>query len=82
MATHAHSTRLRAVVPHLPRAALEDLIERSLTALDAMDRDVDMEPDADGEAEPDEVSAQPATLAPDWQPAQVIRFPARQAVRS
>lgn len=81
MATHAHSTRLRAVVPTLSRAALEDLIERSLAALDAMDGDSDLEPDDHREAEPDEASIQPPTLAPDWHPARVTRLPARQ-VRS
>ncbi|WP_458094752.1 hypothetical protein [Roseomonas sp. WA12] len=50
--------------------------------LNAADRPtLDMEPDAEGEAEPDEASAQPVTLAPDWvRPVQVIR-PTRRQMR-
>lgn len=67
--------------PALPctvRARLEQLIEEAIEALDALDAGhADMEPDADGEAEPDEASAQHATLAPDRTPAKVHHFSQR-----
>ncbi|UFN49398.1 hypothetical protein LPC08_01765 [Roseomonas sp. OT10] len=59
------------------RAALESIVARALAMLDALDGDPDMEPNADGEAEPDEASLHPATLAADRVPAVVVRFPAR-----
>ncbi|UFN48123.1 hypothetical protein LPC08_19205 [Roseomonas sp. OT10] len=59
------------------RAEAEDLVERLLARLDALDGDPDMEPNADGEAEPDEASLHPVTLAADRVPAVVVRFPRR-----
>ncbi|WP_158600885.1 hypothetical protein [Teichococcus wenyumeiae] len=47
------------------------MIERLIARLDAMDGDPDMEPDHDGEAEPDEASLQPLTMARDARPAAV-----------
>lgn len=38
----------------------------------------DMEPDTQGEAEPDEASRQLATLCPDWAPVRTYRPSARQ----
>ncbi|TPG49552.1 hypothetical protein EAH89_21320 [Roseomonas nepalensis] len=60
------------------RARLELLLEEVIEALDALDAfRADMEPDQDGEAEPDEESAQPAALTPDRAPSKVLRFPRR-----
>jgi hypothetical protein len=50
------------------------LVTNTIDMLDALDGDYDLEPDVEGEAEPDEVSPQPATLVPDWaRPVQVLR---------
>jgi len=50
-----------------------------LRMLDTADaQHADMEPDSDGEAEPDEASAQPATLSPDRARAVTHRPSARQ----
>ncbi|MBB5695513.1 hypothetical protein [Muricoccus pecuniae] len=44
-----------------------DTAARAIEFLDELDaRHADMEPDHDGEAEAEEVSAQAVTLAPDW----------------
>jgi hypothetical protein len=55
------------------RAQLEALITDALDMLDRLDGDTDLEPDADYEAEPDEASAQPITLAMDRFPPVVHR---------
>ncbi|WP_424135139.1 hypothetical protein [Roseomonas chloroacetimidivorans] len=56
------------------RARLEVLVTNTIDMLDALDGDYDLEPDAEGEAEPDEASQQPVTLVPDWvRPVQVLR---------
>jgi hypothetical protein len=57
------------------RAQLEALITDALDMLDDLDGDTNLEPDADGEAEPEEASAQPLTLAPDR--ANVVQMPRR-----
>lgn len=59
------------------RAALEDVITLAIAELDAMDWDCDLEPDYEGEEEPDEATAQPMTLAPDWVRPVVVPRPAR-----
>ena len=59
------------------REAILDRVERLLDLADALDGDPDLEPDHDGEVEPDEASLHPATLAADRVPAVVIRSPAR-----
>ena len=59
------------------REAILDRVERLLDLADALDGDPDLEPDHDGEAEPDEASLHPVTLAADRVPAVVVRFPAR-----
>lgn len=60
------------------RTRLELLIQEVIDALDELDAaQADLEPDAEGEAEPEEASAQPPTLAPDQYPAKVIPFPRR-----
>ncbi|WP_043838364.1 hypothetical protein [Muricoccus aerilatus] len=60
------------------RAAL-DGATYLINLLDAADRPViDLEPNADGEAEPDEASAQPVTLSPDRVPVLTYRPSVRQ----
>ena len=59
------------------REAILDRVEQLLDLADALDGDPDLEPDADGEAEPDEASLHPATLAADRVPAVLVRPPAR-----
>jgi hypothetical protein len=71
----------RPFLSALQRARIEAEVERLIALLDAADAPfADMEPDHEGEAEPDEASAQPATLAPDRVSAQVIAFPRRLRV--
>lgn len=54
-----------AITSDILRARLENLAQQVIDMLDALDAQyADLEPDHDGEAEPDEASAQPATLAP------------------
>jgi hypothetical protein len=49
-------------------------VERLIALLDAADAPyADLEPDAEGEAAPDEASAQPVTLAPDRSNVVVLR---------
>ncbi|WP_424140004.1 hypothetical protein [Roseomonas chloroacetimidivorans] len=56
------------------REMLEGLVTNTIDFLDSLESDTDLEPDVEGEAEPDEVSAQPVTLVPDWiRPVQVLR---------
>jgi hypothetical protein len=56
--------------------SLLDRAEALIDFLNAADAPLlDLEPDADGEAEPDEASAQPLTLAPDR--ANVVQMPRR-----
>jgi hypothetical protein len=64
------------------RAQLEALITDALDMLDDLDGDTNMEPDAEGEAEPDEASAQPFTLAMDRFPPVVHRPSAAQMRRA
>jgi hypothetical protein len=67
MATRAHSTLASRRRLHRAdqRATLHAIIERALALLDALDGDPDLEPEAI-EAEDDEASRQPVTLAPAW----------------
>jgi hypothetical protein len=60
------------------RAAIEDMIERLIDRLDAMDGDADLEPDQDGEAEPQEARRQPLFLTNDIAPAKRLG-PSRRA---
>jgi hypothetical protein len=55
------------------RTQLAALITDALDMLDRLDGDTDLEPDAEGEAEPEEASAQPLTLAMDRFPPVVHR---------
>lgn len=55
------------------RQAIEDMIERLIQRLDAMDGDADLEPDMDGEEAAEEVSLQPPSLAPCYRPTKVRR---------
>jgi hypothetical protein len=49
------------------RTRLESIITDAIDMLDALDaQHADMEPDVEGEAEPDEASIQPTILTPDW----------------
>jgi hypothetical protein len=75
----AATTRARFRPPPAPdripqgRQAIEDMIERLIQRLDAMDADADMEPDVDGEEEAEETTLQPRSLAPSFLPAKVRR---------
>lgn len=48
------------------RAQIEALVFRQIDLLDAATPEADAEPDFDAEAEADEASLQPVTLAPAW----------------
>jgi hypothetical protein len=49
------------------RTRLASIITDAIDMLDALDaRHADMEPDVEGEGEPDEASIQPTILTPDW----------------
>jgi hypothetical protein len=61
---------------------LEALITDALDMLDGLDGDTDLEPDADGEAEPDEASAQPFTFSMDRFPPVVHRPSAAEMRRA
>ncbi|MBP0446698.1 hypothetical protein J8J14_18130 [Roseomonas sp. SSH11] len=62
---------------------LLDRAEALIDFLNAADAPLlDLEPDADGEAEPDEASAQPVTLAPTWAPPVTIHRPTRAEMRA
>jgi hypothetical protein len=82
MAAHALNTpdgsrrrrgRAGAALGPRTRARLEAAAERLIGALDALDGDPDAEPDHEGEAAPDEASAQPLTLTRDLAPTTVLR---------
>lgn len=60
------TAELRARLEAIAAEAI-DAAGQAIALLDELDaRHADMEPDVEGEAEPDEATAQPATLAPDW----------------
>lgn len=64
-AKKAITTRRETSARARRRATLEDIITRAIAQLDALDWDPDLEPDSDGEVEPDEASEQLVTLSPD-----------------
>ncbi|TPG45688.1 hypothetical protein EAH89_26155 [Roseomonas nepalensis] len=84
--TKSNVTALRSVLTPALRARIEakvasllDGATMLLRVLDDADRaNLDMEPDADGEAEVAEASGQPLTLSPDRSPVVVHRPTARE----